>query len=179
MTTAAWRRRRARRRDVPGALVRQFHQAFGFHCADTPSVPPDQIRAERAELAAEEFGEWIAAFLAGHPDRAALYEKCCQVFADRARPTDGPADPVAIAVESADVEYVIHGGAANSGFSLLAAFLAVHEANMAKLGPDGQPIIVNGKARKPPGWKPADVAAAIGARPAEPAAAVVLPLLRR
>lgn len=137
--------------------VRAFHEAFGFHTADHPSVPPDQIRAERARLIAEEAAEAISEILSGHPDAYDLFLDLCEIFEDRARPHDRRPDPVKVARELADVEYVIAGAAVNWGVPLAAVFAEIHAANMRKLGPAGPILNEHGKAMKPDGWYPADI----------------------
>jgi predicted HAD superfamily Cof-like phosphohydrolase len=157
-------RPRRREPDITGR-VRDFHRAFGFHIGTWPWAPPDKIRRERARLIAEECAELIAAMLAGHPDRARLHAELCRIFAERSVAGDGPYDSFAVASESGDVVYVVGGGSVNWDFPLGAVFEAIHEANMRKLGPDGRPIIDgNGKAVKPPGWQPADIAGLLGRR---------------
>lgn len=138
--------------------VRDFHEAFGFHVADQPDVPPEHIRVERARLIAEEAGEAVSEIMAGHPDRAATYHQLCDIFADRSNPADHAPDPTKVARELADVQYVTAGAAVNWGLPLRAVFAEIHAANMRKLGPDGQPIHdEHGKAVKPAGWYPADI----------------------
>lgn len=139
------------------AKVREFHEAFGFHIADQPAVPPDNIRAERARLIAEEAAEAICEILSGHPAAYDLFLDLCGIFEDRARPHDWPADPAKVVRELADVEYVIAGAAVNWGVPLAAVFTEIHAANMRKLGPDGPIWNEHGKAVKPDGWYPADI----------------------
>ena len=55
-----------------------------------------------------------------------------------------------------DLIYVTLGLANASGIDLAPLFSAVHEANMRKVGGG---LDAKGKARKPEGWKPADVEA--------------------
>lgn len=143
--------------------VRQFHEAFGFHIADAPSMPPEKIRYERARLLVEECAEAVAELMAGHEERSDLTALLCDLFEDRSYPLDRPADPVKVAQELADLVYVTAGGAVNCGIPLDAVVAEVHRANMAKLGPDGKPLKnEHGKAMKPSGWEPADIAGAIG-----------------
>ena len=55
-----------------------------------------------------------------------------------------------------DREYILQGTNLELGFDgcYAEAFHRVHEANMAKLGPDGKPIVDStGKVRKPEGWR--------------------------
>lgn len=67
-------------------------------------------------------------------------------------------DPVEILDSITDVIYVAYGAALDCGFDVDAAFKVVHDTNMAKLGPDGNPIIdEQGKVRKSDGWLPPDL----------------------
>ena len=64
-------------------------------------------------------------------------------------------DPVEIVDAIADVIYVAYGAALDMGVDIDAAVQRVHRANMAKLGPDGEPIYsTEGKVLKPEGWQP-------------------------
>ena len=166
LEAAAWERGRSVGR--AGATVsaqdrvREFHDAFGFHTADSPAVPPEDIRYGRARLLVEECAEAVAEMLAGHPHRGPLVDDLRDLFVDRSEPYDRPPDVVKVAGELADLIYVTAGGAVNWGVPLDAVVGEVHAANMRKLGPDGRPIIDgHGKATKPPGWYPADLAAAL------------------
>ncbi len=143
--------------------VREFHQVFGAHIENFPTVPPEDIRAVRARLLVEECAEVVAEILAGHPDRSQLTAEMCDQFADRSFPIDRMADPAKVARELADLVYVAAGAAVNWGVPLDAAVTEVHRSNMAKLGPDGKPILrADGKVLKPPGWTPPDVAGVLG-----------------
>lgn len=58
-----------------------------------------------------------------------------------------------------DLQYVLDGTYIAFGLDSLKDdyFAEVHHKNMAKLGPDGKPIIrADGKILKPPGWTPPD-----------------------
>lgn len=71
-------------------------------------------------------------------------------------------DRTAIAHELADVVIVAYGTAHSYGIPLDRVIEAVMEANFAKVGPDGQKRYrADGKLLKPPGWRPADVAAVL------------------
>lgn len=144
--------------------VREFHEAFGFHVEDTPTVPPDHIRVERARLIAEEAAEVVAELLAGLPDREQMFLDIVDIFGPKAWPPRRPLDLAKLLREHADLEYVNNGGAVNAGLPLVAAVVEVHRANMAKLDADGQPIVdEHGKAQRPAGWEPPDIAAVLAA----------------
>jgi predicted HAD superfamily Cof-like phosphohydrolase len=150
--------------------VRQFHEAFGFHVAAELSAPPEHIRYERARLLVEECAEAVAELLAGHPRRGPLADDLRSLFRDRCEPYDRPADPVKIAHELGDLTYVTAGGAVNCGVPLERVVSEIHRANMTKLGPDGKPVHDRyGKAVKPDGWRPADVAGVLDRWAVDPA----------
>ncbi len=115
------------------AMVRQFHNAFDLARPDRPSLPTPELAALRARLLVEEVEEAVQALR--RPDLAE------------------------IAHELADVAYVTYGAAVTAGIELDDVVAAVHRANMSKLGPDGHPVIVDGKVMKGPGYQPPDIAA--------------------
>lgn len=149
--------------------VAGFHRQFGFYIGPTcPTIPPDQIIADRCILSVEEVAELFAEMAAGHPDRLSLYERACALFAERAAPPDRPPDPVKVAVELGDVDYVNTGGAVNWGIPLAAVFAEIHRANLTKVDDDGMPLVRDGKARKGPRYQPADIAGVLRAAAASP-----------
>ena len=119
----------------PAEMVREFHEAFGCAIGEEPSQPLLRLRQR---LIREERREFVEAFRSG--------------------------DVEAIARELADLAYVTYGTAASLGIDLDSAIGAVHAANMAKLGPDGRPILrADGKVMKPSGWEPPDMSGALPA----------------
>lgn len=111
-------------------MVREFHEAFKVRLGESWDSPPR--RELRRRLIREEFEEYEAA--------------------------EADGDPVATLDALVDLTYVIVGAALEYGFDFTGAFQAVHQANMAKLGPDGRPILrLDGKVTKPEGWHPADL----------------------
>jgi len=72
-------------------------------------------------------------------------------------------DLIGVAHELADVVYVAYGTAHVLGIPLAGVLAEVHRANMQKFGEDGRPTLrADGKVQKPPGWRPANVAAVLG-----------------
>lgn len=60
--------------------------------------------------------------------------------------------------ELCDLQYVLSGLATTFGIDLTAAFLAVHESNMSKLGDDGKPMYrEDGKVMKGPNYRLPDM----------------------
>ena len=141
--------------------VREFHDRCGFHVGEYGQVPPLTIRRERARLVMEEARELITELLADDPqellDEFGLTDTMDETIPSQPRPVD----PVAVAHEAADLHYVASGASVNFGYDEAAVFATVHAANMAKayLAKDQRAIgDENGKANKPPDWKPPAVA---------------------
>ena len=67
-------------------------------------------------------------------------------------------DLAPLAHELADLLYVVYGALETCGLDADAVFAEVHRANMSKAG---GPRRADGKLLKPPGWRPADVAAVL------------------
>lgn len=116
-------------------LVRQFHTVFGLPAAGRPTVPSDELAATRQRLLDEEVGELAVAIQGRRLDE--------------------------IARELADVVYVAYGTAVTYGIDLDPVLAEIHRANMSKLGPDGVPVVRDGKVVKPPSFRPPDVAAVL------------------
>ncbi|MFD6092827.1 phosphoribosyl-ATP diphosphatase [Oerskovia sp. NPDC060338] len=141
-------------------MVREFHTTFQVPTA--PGAKP-VARFERLELryslVAEEFAELTEAVYgaeAGAQVRAAT----ARVVAEG---DDTGADVVEILDALADLVVVEHGWAIEAHLPLEEALVEVHRTNMAKLGPDGLPILRAGdnKILKPAGWTPPDLAGVI------------------
>lgn len=112
-------------------MVAEFRHHFGLPVRSKP----DPFRADldlHTRLLTEEVSEFAIA------------------VADR--------DPVEILDAITDIIYVAYGAALDCGYDVDEAFKIVHASNMAKLGPDGRPIVDDtGKVRKPDGWMPPDL----------------------
>jgi predicted HAD superfamily Cof-like phosphohydrolase len=129
-----------RRSESPGVqtLVREFHNAFDLARPDRPSLPTTELAELRSRLLLEEVQEAAEALRGG--------------------------DLAQIAHELADVAYVTYGAAVSIGIDLDEVLAVVHRANMSKLGPDGRPVIVDGKVLKGPGYQPPDVAGVLNGK---------------
>ena len=120
--------------------MRRFHEVFGLHHPDRPTQVSAEVAAQRQRLLDEEVAEVAEAVRGGE-----LSE---------------------IAHELADVVYVAYGTAITYGIDLDAVLAEVHRANMSKLGPDGRPLLHgDGKVRKGPQFRPADIAAVLARQP--------------
>jgi predicted HAD superfamily Cof-like phosphohydrolase len=129
----------------PARYLAEFHEVFDVPRQAAPGPLSEELAAVRQRLLDEEVGEVAEAVQGGN-----LAE---------------------IAHELADVVYVTYGTALAYGIDLDVVLAEVHRANMSKLGPDGKPIVANGKVQKGPGYQPPDVAGVLGIpRPAKPTA---------
>jgi predicted HAD superfamily Cof-like phosphohydrolase len=119
------------------ADVVAFHNALGIPVGTTPNFELSPERMElRCRLIEEEVSELLNAL------------------------DDEP--PENVAKEAADVIVVVLGTMAEMGIPFDAVWRAVHESNMAKLGPNGEIIRrEDGKVLKPPGWTAPDIAAVL------------------
>jgi predicted HAD superfamily Cof-like phosphohydrolase len=127
---------------TPQAQVAEFHQATDTPIVARPAVPPEDRRALRIKLLTEECDEAIEAM-------------------SEAR-AGSPADVAHVAKELADVLVVTYGAALEWGIDLVAVMDAVHESNMAKVGPGGKvQRRADGKVLKPDGWQPPDIEAVL------------------
>jgi predicted HAD superfamily Cof-like phosphohydrolase len=118
--------------------VAQFHRTFGVVIQDKPTLSNPSINLLRYDLLKEELSELLWAINGG--------------------------DKVAVLDALTDLQYVLDGAYLALGFGSVkeAAFEIVHASNMAKLGPDGKPILrADGKILKPEGWQPPDLSGLI------------------
>jgi len=125
--------------ESPWRSVREFHETFGLQQHDRPTPIPAELAAIRQRLLDEEVGEVAEAVHGGRLDE--------------------------IAHELADVVYVAYGTAITYGIDLDAVLAEIHRANMSKLGPDGRPLVRDGKVQKGPNFQRADVAAILSREP--------------
>lgn len=130
------------------SLVRDFHDAFGLPAPDFPTIPDSlsefhDLARMRMRLIREE------------------YEELREEYAALARAKSYPeAVPILrrLLKESADLRYVVDGGAISFGLDIDDAFEEVHESNMSKLGADGKPVYrEDGKVLKGENYRGADM----------------------
>lgn len=130
------------------SLVRDFHDAFGLPAPDFPTIPDSlsefhDLARMRMRLIREEYEELRAEYAA--LARAKSYPEAVPILRRLLK-------------ESADLRYVVDGGAVSFGLDIEGAFDEVHESNMSKLGEDGRPIFRDdGKVLKGPGYKEANM----------------------
>lgn len=111
-------------------MVYDFHQTFKQSQSDTPVLLSNKESVLRHVLGKEELDEYIIAVRDG--------------------------DMIEILDSLADQLYILFGTICKHGLQnhIIPAFELVHQNNMSKLGPDGNPILrEDGKIIKPVGFK--------------------------
>lgn len=125
--------------------VEKFHHAFGHPVRDAPTVPSARELKLRARLIREEMQETLNALEALEQMRDQLPDHAIAELMTEI--TDGICDSI----------YVLQGCGHALGLPTPEAWEMVHEANMSKLGPNGEPIYDEaGKVQKPDGWESPD-----------------------
>ena len=113
----------------------EFHQVFGAHIEETPTVDlPDEVIALRVSLIQEELNE---------------YRHAAETH-----------DLVGVADALSDLMYVVLGTYVSHGLqdAAEALFAEVHRSNMSKLDANGQVIYrADGKVLKSKLWRPPDL----------------------
>lgn len=114
--------------------VKEFHEKFGHPAPKFPVLICDERASLRVALIDEELNELRDAIAAE--------------------------DIVAIADALGDLDYVVNGAAIEYGIDLPKITAEIHDSNMTKLGPDGNPIyredgkILKGADYRPPNLEP-------------------------
>lgn len=121
--------------------VTAFHEAFGH---PAPAFPAEELTTE-LEAEFRRRAKWL------HEEADELIEACDEK------------DLVKALDALIDSKWFATGGFVVSGHDEDAFWVNVAVANMAKLGPDGQPILSpeDGKIMKPEGWVPPEAAHAV------------------
>jgi predicted HAD superfamily Cof-like phosphohydrolase len=142
-------------------VVREFHVAVGSPAPERPQLPRSR-QLESIDMARECLAEALDILKYGA-------ELGCRMCLRLALETEELGE-LAEALQEGDLEaaldaqvdrrYIADGTTLELGLAGVfdEAFRRVHAANMAKLGPDGKPIIdATGKIRKPAGWVAPDL----------------------
>lgn len=156
------------------AMVAEFHEAFGQPSAPEPHMPESK-QHERIGVVIDHLeNARLTASMGARLGcrrclRLRLITEELRELAESMRDDDltGALDALV------DIRYVVDGTVVEFGLDSQAperaraghvwtrfdeAFRRVHAANMAKLGPDGKPVIdATGKIRKPEGWTHPDL----------------------
>ena len=140
--------------------VKEFHTAFNHPVGETPTAIPVETAVKRAVWTAEEVIEFLHASVGGDVHE---FSRVLQTFHDGVNAAikksieAGPVDNVLVAQMDAltDISYFNYGSFVIGGVDPQPLFDIVQDANMAKLGPNGKPIIrkTDGKIMKPKGWE--------------------------
>lgn len=133
------------------AAVAEFMTAFGQTVRSTPTTQiADAERLLRVRLVIEEALEFAEAMGCSlHNGHGPVVRSNTVVSVGARRRVD----LVEAADALADLTVVTKGSALTLGIPLDEVFAAVHATNMAKMGPDGEPVRDDhGKVCKPAGW---------------------------
>jgi predicted HAD superfamily Cof-like phosphohydrolase len=172
---------------TPYEMVAEFHQAFGLPVRTQPTQVAEAERDLRIRLLVEETGEFLDASIDGGAVLAGELADClivaygtalyygldCEALALEAKHKSYGEltlylvrlmnwmydyDEQGILDELAGYMARLYVLADQWEIDLDKAVALVHQANMRKLGPDGEPILrADGKVLKPDGWVPADL----------------------
>lgn len=138
-----------------------FHRVFGHPMADTPTLPDSETVQNRVNYIAEELVEALGAMAINKHDLVNMVDSLVDAVsaAEDKQIEEGflktdEAKLVALADAFTDINYFNQGNFTIIGIEPQPLFNIVQEANMAKLGEDGKPIIreSDGKIMKPEGW---------------------------
>jgi predicted HAD superfamily Cof-like phosphohydrolase len=173
MTEMVEERREVDRQQMVRRFMRVFGQPMSERVGEVPQTAGlsgdvgDALVRFRLRLVAEEFFELLDACIDQDHDGRRFAED--GLLMERARTAvRGIVDqaPIKVDLPSAidatiDMDYVNQGFRDTFGVDSTPVWSAVHEANMAKAGPDGVPVRreSDGKVLKPEGWSPPDIAA--------------------
>lgn len=143
-------------------LIREFMEGFGQTVRTTPTadVTPEE-RLLRGRLVIEEAFEYLEALglnFAPTQDGTPVHVKPKEVRVEIDPQRE--VDLVEVADAQADLVVVTKGGAHTFGIPIDDVLLdEVCPSNLAKLGPDGKPILRpgDGKVLKPEGWQPPNI----------------------
>lgn len=145
--------------------VRAFHRAFGLESNRRIARLPDPVVRLCLRLIAEEFFELIEAAMDLRHGGALdgwkqARDRVMFILAETKEcppiPTRAYENLPEVVDAQADLDYVVESFRDRMGIDGMPVAKEVQRANMAKLGPDGKPILLNGKVQKPAGWKPPD-----------------------
>ena len=146
-------------------MVEEFHKAFGQQFDLDPHAPELSVAEREWMLHAERVLSTLAEDLkqaAGRCDKSVPLLRMHLMTEELGELAAALADEDQVEILDAltDGQYVLDGTYLALGFDELkqAAFEEVHRSNMAKLGPDGKPIIGDsGRVVKPAGWMAPDL----------------------
>lgn len=135
--------------------VSEFHRAFNYPVRHTPAQCTKAELKFRLSLITEEFHEVLEACCSSTAARDNMVSALAMLRNVIDDDLDDAVDLVALADGLGDLDYVIEGTRLHFGIPRQAVANAIQASNMAKVGGGYDE---NGKAKKPPGWKPPDIA---------------------
>lgn len=141
--------------------VREFHVAFNQPHGLAPKVPDvPAIWAAYYAAKLKRISEELQALALKHGSYGLL--RLHLITEETSELAEGmfSQDIVKCLDALSDIQYVLDGTYLSLGLDRVkdAAFAEVHRSNMAKLGPDGKPILNEaGRVLKPEGWTPPDL----------------------
>lgn len=131
---------------TPNNLVKEFHEVMGLPVREKPELPSDEERMLRVNLMEEEHDEYMDA------------EGYTFLSSEGYIPILEGNDIEEIALELADIVYIVYGTALTYGIPLDEVIQEKHRSNMSKLDDDGKPILrEDGKILKGPNFSPPDI----------------------
>lgn len=143
-------------------MLNNFKKVIEFHnifrpgsVAKTPRMLSRELSILRIRLIAEELAEYAQAV--GIRTQISVASGSYVYTSIDSDSTD----QIEAADALGDILYVTYGAAAEHGFPINEVFNEIHRSNMTKLGADGQPIIVDGKVQKGPGYRKPDIKAVL------------------
>lgn len=131
-----------------------FHRGIKAPVGDPAAINCTVDLALRVRLIAEEFDELLTA-LCPKFGESEFVQEAVEAWLREQRVLGGDPDPVEAADALADMCVVTVGSGVAWGVPLPEVWDEVHRSNMAKVG---GPTRADGKAMKPPGWTPPDIA---------------------
>ena len=146
---------------TPYEQTQEFHQIFDPRIPKQPTAFDAELAEHRAEFKIEEITEFLYAAVEGEPERfAEQVVKMHQALDRAAAKIEGKqkqiTDPLVDEVDAlTDLLYLTYGSFIMLGVDPAPIFTIVHEANMGKLFPDGQPHYdpITEKVLKPADWE--------------------------
>ncbi|MDK2600553.1 HAD family hydrolase [Bacillus stercoris] len=143
---------------------KEFHEAFGHPVGEKPTPIQTDVAVKRAIWTAEELVEFLHATVGGNEEEfdfvmTKLQEGIKDAYRKQIKEGEyedkSDFEIVTRQMDAlTDISYFNYGSFVIAGVNPQPLFDIVHSANMAKLGPDGKPIIreSDGKIMKPEGW---------------------------
>lgn len=132
-------------------MVKEFHEKFKDPGPTSIQMTNTAQTILRLALIKEEFAELLH-------ELGITVEYNFGVSEDNVINDMSDVDIKKLAKELADLLYVVYGFACKVGIPIDEVFAKVHQSNMTKLGPDGNPIFrEDGKILKSENYKPADL----------------------